>query len=697
MRKKIASIILVVLGIIVFLVISQLDKRHTLIISEVCHHNQTVAYDNMGEFVDYVEVYNNSNATVQLSDYFLADKNTNTDFELLQEGVLEPGEYKIVFLGRLFSLSEGETLYLFNKMGKIIDKVEVNGTEIDKVCAWNPDSKEWLYNQAPSPGKENLFNIEKTQYLPDNIVPQLSHESGFYQEPFYLEIEIDGDYDIYYTLDGSSPSQETKLYKEPILMEDVTSNENVYSAIKEISIYEERAVVPEHKVDKCNIVRAIAISKNGEISKEVYASYFIDYENRSGYDDIYIASLITDPDNLFSKDRGIYVNGYLADINWYFLDEEERGGVNTAITNYTRSGKGWRRPAVIELFDKEGMLRNKSEIIIGLHGGWSVGFAQKGFNLLTDSSSPQREYLFQGVIDDAHTSLMLRPGGYRDWEVTKFRDVLNQKLVEDRDVTVLRSVPCQVFIDGEYWGLYNLQERIDRGLIAQNFGVEEEDVIALKNYNVIGADDSHYWLYWGNVVGYAEKNDLSIKENYMKMEQMIDIQSYIDYYCFQIYVANCDSVANNYACWRTLPVNDEPYYDGKWRWILYDTDDSMGMVEELAEAETDSFRDGHWATTPMEDILFSALIKNEEFKQRFVNTFMEMADSNFEYNHVNRIIDELCNEYIDAAVLSRQRYGEMEVTEDIYLEDVEVIRDFFARRREYIVRYMNEALDVNCN
>ena len=59
---------------------------------------------------------------------------------------------------------------------------------------------------------------------------------------------------------------------------------------------------------------------------------------------------------------------------------------------------------------------------------------------------------------------------------------------------------------------------------------------------------------------------------------MIDIQSYIDYYAFEIYVANCDSISNNYAMWRTRNVKSSPYYDGKWRWILYDTDDSTGMV-----------------------------------------------------------------------------------------------------------------------
>lgn len=696
MRNRIYSTALIVCGIIAIFAISKLNKKPALMLTEVCSHNETVIYNDRGKYVDYVELYNNTNVPLDLANYYLSDKNTDIDYYSFSKDILEPGEYKVIFLKKKFFLSNGEAIYLFNKLGKIIDCVEIKEVKVDKVYARDLVTNEWISNQEPSPGMENRFELIEAIPVLEGVSPQLSVEPGFYDDPFYLELSVIGDYDIYYTLDGTQPDENAILYEGPILIEDVTENENVYSAIAEISVKEDRVVVPEWPVDKCNIIRAVAIAEDGAVSKEVCGSYFVNYDSRAAYEDMYTVSLITDPDNLFSYDKGIYVNGYLADKNWFSVEEEKRGNANTAIANYSVSGKGWQRPAVIELYDKEGKQLYQQSIKIGIHGGWSVAFSQKGFNLLTDNdaSTLEKEFLFSGLLGDAHTSLMLRPGGFRDWKYTKFRDVLNQRLVEDRDITILRAVPCQVFVDGEYWGLYNLQERIDRGLIAQNFGVREEDIIVLKNNNVVGNDDAYYQLYT-DVVAYAQENDLSLERHYTEMEKMIDIQSYIDYYCFQIYVANCDSIANNYSCWRTLPVSDEEYYDGRWRWILYDTDDSAGMVEELSTAEADSFYEGHWSVTPMEDPLFSSLIKNEEFKERFVNTFIEMADINFSYERVEEVLNELSSEYKDAVVLSRQRFEGLEITEEQYLQDVEVVRDFFKRRREYIIKHMENALNVD--
>lgn len=696
MRSRGYSIALIACGVIAIFAISKLNKGPALLFTEVCSNNDTVIYSDSGKYVDYVEVYNNTNIPLDLANYYMSDKDISADFYSFSKDILEPGEYKVVFLGRKFSLSNGEAVYLFDNTGKIIDSVEVEGLEADKVCARNLSTGEWINNCEPSPGSVNSFESIKVIPVLEGIVPQLGVEPGFYDEPFYLELSVNGDYDIYYTLDGTQPDKNAILYERPILIEDITENPNVYSAITDISVIEDSVVVPEWTIDKCNIIRAVAVSEDGAVSREICGSYFVNYSDKDAYEDMYTISLITDPENLFDYYKGIYVNGYLADKNWFSIEEENRGNIYAAIANYSRSGKGWQRPAVVELYDKDGKQLYRQEIKIGIHGGWSVAFSQKGFNLLTDNdaSTLEKEFLFSGLLGDAHTSLMLRPGGFRDWKYTKFRDVLNQRLVEDRDITILRAVPCQVFVDGEYWGLYNLQERIDRSLIAQNFGVREEDIIVLKNNNVVGNDDAYYQLYT-DVVAYAQENDLSLERHYTEMEKMIDIQSYIDYYCFQIYVANCDSIANNYSCWRTLPVSDEEYYDGRWRWILYDTDDSAGMVEELSTAEADSFYEGHWSVTPMEDPLFSSLIKNEEFKERFVNTFIEMADINFSYERVEEVLNELSSEYKDAVVLSRQRFEGLEITEEQYLQDVEVVRDFFERRREHIIKHMENALNVD--
>ena len=104
-----------------------------------------------------------------------------------------------------------------------------------------------------------------------------SSESGFYDEPFSLKIEGGGSYDIFYTLDGSEPTRDSIAYRpgDMIAIADASENENILSNRTDISAgYSEYAsnphgfAVPDQKVDKCTIVRASVISKNGDIEKE---------------------------------------------------------------------------------------------------------------------------------------------------------------------------------------------------------------------------------------------------------------------------------------------------------------------------------------------------------------------------------------------------------------------------------------------
>lgn len=663
--------------------------KETINISEICINNEKAVYNKTGDFLPYVELYNASDKTINISGYAMSDSKYNLKKYVLGDIEIEPNEYIVIWLDKKvtdFQIKESDTLYLTNSTGRIIDVITVGKTDIDKSYSKINANNQWVNNTIPTPGEVN--NEKKDENVQIGFVdsPIFSVEPGFYSESFVLKLFAAEGTKIYYTIDGTIPSKDSLLYIDGILIEDVSQNENQYASIKDISV--KNVYIPTYEVEKCNVIRAVAIDEEGNQSEISTGSYFVGYKERYGFQDVYVVSLVTDPDNLFSDDKGIYTIGNIGVANWGKWGANEE----TAVTNYTREGKGWHRETSIELFsDKQEFLCSQN-IEIGIHGGWSTIWNQKSFNLYRDEKAFFNDNE-QEILDKTTDSLMLRAGGYRDLYSTKFRDVLNQDLVKERNVTILQSIPCQVFINGEYWGLYNLQERIDGSLVERNFGVKRDEVIILKNQKVVGGSDDEYQSYQ-SIVEFAKTHNMENERNYKMITSMIDVQSYIDYYCFQIYVANADSVANNYALWKSSVVKEEDYYDGKWRWILYDTDDSLGMVEGLTEYDTDSFSWGHWTTAPMADDLFSSLIKNDTFKRQFVETFIQMADSDFWYENVRLKIDEYYDMYCEAMVVSQHRFYNENFSEEDYYQEVAVIKEFFEKRRDEIIKHMEVNLEL---
>lgn len=236
--------------------------------------------------------------------------------------------------------------------------------------------------------------------------------------------------------------------------------------------------------------------------------------------------------------------------------------------------------------------------------------------------------------------------------------------------------------------------------VSSHYGIDSEDVIICKNNKVVNGSKYDYKEY-EKIVEFANNNDLSQEINYSQVCDKIDIGSYIDYMCFEIYVANCDSIANNVAIWKSRKVDPgNPYADGKWRWLLYDTDDSAGMVTGRTEPNVDSFIEGQWTTSPMEDKLFSALLYNDQFRKQFGATFIEMSDNSFAFSRVNNDLNNISQHYKKQVVLSQRRFRGPQMIKD-YHEDydgtydeqdfdreVNVIRSFYRNRKRYIVNDM---------
>lgn len=713
-RVQLAAVTALLAGVVIigeFLLDADWLEGGAIMLNEVCCYNDTIIYDKLGEYNDYVELYNPSSKAVDISGFSLSDNKSRLTRYIFPEGsVIESGGYLVLWGADgsydswaeedaasylHFSLKAGETVYLSNAAGEVIDKIKIP-SDIGRDVSYSrlPDAAvhidEWTVAEA-TPGEKNAVRVQKPEPLTDRTVV-FSAASGFYDEPFLLEMNAGENCDIYYTLDGTEPTRDSIVYDGPIRIADISDAPDKYACIGNISLKDD-VYLPTQPVDKANIIRAVAIDGEGRKSRESSAVYFVGYEGKDGYEDIAVISLITDPDNLFGTENGIYVTGAVWEMNRERTEElqrEEEEWYFYVPANYSRRGKGWQRETALQYFDKEGNLVHEQQIGLRVRGGmWSSSCNQKSFNLIAIPEVDGNQYVCEGLFGRKESSLMLRTGASRDMYATNIRDVLNQTLVADRNVGTQEYEPCQVFLNGEYWGLYNLQERMDTSYFASHYGVEEDNVIVYKNDWIRIGDWREQDLYL-NMVDFAVNNDLSQDEYYEQIQQMMDIQSYIDYFCFEVYIANCDSVGNNYGLWRVRETGSGPYEDGRWRWFIFDTDDSAGMIEGHTDVDIDSFKEGNWQKNVLGDDLFTALLQNAEFKEQFVTTFMDMANKNFNTERVCAQIDELADRYCDAAVMSHQRFQDENADEAGYYEAVSELKDFYEKRYKYITAYMKQ-------
>jgi len=223
-----------------------------------------------------------------------------------------------------------------------------------------------------------------------------------------------------------------------------------------------------------------------------------------------------------------------------------------------------------------------------------------------------------------------------------FRDSVAQSLVTDRAMTTQATSECILFIDGEFWGIYQLMEKYNSDYFKSHYGIKKNDVCFIKNNSLEDGNDQDL-NEWNNLLGNLSRVDMTLDENYQRACAELDMQSFIDYFAAQIYWANHDWPNNNTGVWRSNAVDPEnPYADGKWRMVLFDTEYSSNLADKVSETGPtfNSFNQaagggmggfgGFMGGGGSLSGAFSNLMKNPTFRQQFELSFMDMANYNFD-------------------------------------------------------------------
>ena len=538
------------------------------------------------------------------------------------------------------------------------------------------------WDKELTPVTENTSYTAVFDYVPRKGEVVASKPSGFYDEPFLLTLSAPKGFDIYYTLDNSDPNEYSTKYSEPILIKDASSNPNNYSVrdgISSLDVY-----YPSELVDKCTIVKAIAINKmSGERTNFFYFNYFVGFQSKTGYENMPIVTLNVRDEYLYDYDSGIYVTGRIYD------ESEHTGYPETYPANYHQKGKEWERPANFKYFDGNKILQSEQNIGIRIHGGWSRAFNQKSFNLYARKDYSGTSTFNYKFFDDINAhSLMLRSGGYRDTDLTKIRDSLNQDFSVNESFDVQRSFPTIVFLNGEYWGIYNLQERFSDHYVEEHHGVDNKKILIIRNDEIDEGQQTDFHFY-EELVSFFQTNDFSNPGKYEEAKSFIDMSEFAQYMSTQLYVGNIDWPGNNVRVYKD--VSD---LNSKWHFMMYDTDDSSAIHSKCLVNVDPFLTSAHWKSGPLEDtcllgLMLSKLIQNATFKALFRETFIRIGQNKFSPTNVNNYLDNKIALLSEPMVKNYKRFVNNTYDSTYFVSKVNIIKNFFQDRYSYALGFLN--------
>lgn len=553
---------------------------------------------------------------------------------------------------------------------------------------------------------------------PEGNYVAFSLDSGFYDnsQEVTLSCNVSGAL-IYYTLDGSTPDKTDTLYQNPITVKRKLYTENVLAAQTGVSA--SNTYIPDFSVDKATVIRAVAYLPDGSATPVAHATYFIGLD-REKYGDVPVISLITDFENLYDYETGIYVLGKSYD-DWIaedpsraYLDGWQKYG------NYSNSGKEWERPISVEYISADGSAGFKQNMGVRIMGGASRNQAQKSLKLIAREEYGKKNLKFElipgnlrsdgtGVVTK-YKSFILRVGG-NDADTARLRDPLLQTLARDARFETQEAAPCVAFLNGEYWGMYTITEDYSDNYFENNYGIDNNNIVLVKRGEIEDGEEDDIALFHDMYL-FITQNDMSNPEFYEAACELVDMGSFIDYFAFELYVANEDSIFenNNWRMWRVRNSDmATEWSDGRWRMIAYDTDYSTGVYSGSSSASTDNITSRITPSSeserkkniknyvPVE--LFRSLLENDTFREELILALCDMRNIYFEPVHAKQVLSEMAAPYLQLMPDTFKRFGPDWIAnwnpEEYYSGKVEELGKYLSARYVAMPNLLSRVFDLS--
>lgn len=619
-----------------------------VIINEYSCSNRNHLTDAFGEYEDWIELYNTTGAAIDLTGWYLSDRQTNPTKWQIPSGTIAANGYLVVFCskrdlvqaGQLhtsFNLkqTDNDWIVIANNLGNIVD--EYNITQMTKmdhsIGRETTGAATWRLFTTPTPGAANVGAVNF--YEP---TPVMDLAPGFYTGPQSVTITCSNpSATIRYTSNGTEPTAGSTAYTGPIAINSTT------------------------------VIRAKAFGTNLPSFNETN-TYFINVNH-----DIPVVSV-----------SGQEVATLL-------------GG-----TQISPQGS-------FELFEDDGTFIDEGEGSFNEHGNDSWAYPQRGFDfILRDEfgyNDDLAHQIFPEKTRDEFQRLILKPGASDNYPFegggAHIRDAFVQTLSDRAGLRVDERTwrPCVVYVNNQYWGIYEMREKVDDHDFTEYY--YQQNKYNLQYLKTWGGTWQEYGAPnaqpdWNALRTYIMTNNMAPGPDFDYVDSQFNWRSLADYFMLNSYTVNQDWLNWNTSWWRGMDPNGDKK---KWRYTLWDMDavfghyvNYTGIPDESAQADPCNAENlpnpggqGHT------DILEKLINENPIVEQYYVTRYIDLINTHFSCDYMIFLLDSMLAEISPEMPAHTARWGGSVST---WNNNVQDLKDFINDRCAAMAAGLIDCYDV---
>ena len=494
-----------------------------------------------------------------------------------------------------------------------------------------------------------------------------SRQGGFYAEPFALSLgSSDWECQIHYTINGDTPTAESALYEAPLFLDERLYSTSDIFTLSYSPVFENH--IPD-SVQHAIVIRAAAFDAEGQRVSDVMTQTYLIRSLGCEHHGLAVLSICTDSVSLFDYDTGIMVPGVHFD-----PDQPSTTG------NYFQRGMEWERLVNVEFYEPDDNTGINQQCGLRMHGNHGRRAPAKGMKIYAREEYGKKRFkhrFFDTTQVKSFKHLVIKPFSIL-WPATGVQDYVSNRIALGMGLEAPNSRPVVLYINGEYWGIYFLQEKLDDHYLEDHFGIEPEQC------NIVGGNgmDNDTWEWsveeesgdgsaFLQLLDWLEDADLSDSANYAYVSGLVDIDNFIEYQILETFIANNDWPANNQRCWQTG--------DSKWRFAFFDGDYALLQEDYDVFGNACYVMNDQWHTGGRSTLLFRRLLENNDFKMRFLARVDELCNTVFKYENTAPYLEEVIQAIRLEVPNQVERHGYPESV-DFWNWGCTMVRDFLRNR-----------------